>query len=92
MHEVARQLEAGAEARAHRALSGEGHDNVLGMEGVVRTPSGQLCLALEVAPGGDMLEFAQKLKAKVGDVVTLHTPSGQRDIEVIEVTYPERTT
>jgi len=31
------------------------------------------------------------LKARVGDVVSLHTPSGQRDIEVIEVTYPERS-
>jgi transcription elongation factor GreB len=28
------------------------------------------------------------LKARVGDVVTLRTPSGPREIEVLEVTYP----
>lgn len=31
------------------------------------------------------------LKSKVGDVVRLQTPAGMQDIEVIQVSYPEKT-
>jgi transcription elongation factor GreB len=31
------------------------------------------------------------LKSRVGDVVRLQTPAGMQDIEVIQVSYPEKT-
>jgi transcription elongation factor GreB len=31
------------------------------------------------------------LKSKVGDVVRLQTPAGMQDIEVIQVSYPEKS-
>lgn len=58
--------EGGAEIRAHRMLQGEGHKNVLGLSGVIRTPEGRFGIAMELAPGGDMLEFAKLLKNSVG--------------------------
>jgi serine/threonine protein kinase len=46
---------------AHMNCLGGGHNNVLGLKGVVKMPDGRIGLALEIAPNGDAFDFAVNL-------------------------------
>jgi serine/threonine protein kinase len=43
------------------------HPNVLGLVGVVPLPGGQFGIAMEIAPGGDVLEFSKTLRESIGE-------------------------
>jgi serine/threonine protein kinase len=54
------------EIRSHAMLARGNHPNVVGLEGVIRMPNGQFGVAVEIAPGGDVLQFSGKLKDSIG--------------------------
>lgn len=58
--------EFAGEVRAHRAALGpNGHPNITKLEGVVRTPGGDLGIALEILPGGSAFDAMSKIQEKV---------------------------
>lgn len=49
------------EVRAHRQAMGEGHDNIVGLTSAIRTQNGELLVAMELAPRGDVYSLAGKI-------------------------------
>ena len=56
-----------SEIRSHAMLARGNHPNVLGLEGVVPLPGGQFGIAMEIAPGGDVLGFSKTLQESIGN-------------------------
>jgi len=61
---------AAREARMHRAVQGEGHPNVVQLKGVLRLPGGELLIAMETAPRGNVAEVTARIDEAVqrGDI------------------------
>jgi serine/threonine protein kinase len=54
-----------SEIRSHAMLARGNHPNVLGLEGLVPLPGGQIGIAMEIAPGGNVLEFSRTLQKSI---------------------------
>src|SRR5262249_51615182 len=50
----------GEEARVHKAMVGNGHPNVIGLEGAIRTPDGRVGIAIEIALDVNLYEFSHE--------------------------------
>ncbi len=68
-----------SEIRSHAMRARGNHSNVLGFEGVVPLPNGQFGVAMEIAPGGNVLEFSETLQKSIG------TGPGQITPEMAEI-------
>ncbi|HEY9844109.1 MAG: protein kinase [Candidatus Sericytochromatia bacterium] len=51
---------------AHREILGEGHENIIGLRGAIKSPDNQILIVLDFAAGGNMYQASQKLDASLG--------------------------
>ncbi|GAA5149635.1 hypothetical protein GCM10023213_47600 [Prosthecobacter algae] len=55
------------EVRAHYQAMGDGHPNVINLVGAVRNSDGDLLVAMELAPNGDVHQASQKIETALKD-------------------------